>query len=347
MSKVITIDESLQPVKFAVPGEPNEHGYTPMEKCSYEEWLTTPVNDRHRDDEVGKFLHKYSPKNSTAVRGFEYSGYDIHHQNYFEYLAFCYAKHISPVLSADIINHLIICEFAARIAEHPEKYRAYFSESSSKEKITVPTDDPLSFKHQNFINELQNRVSAEVASLMKTSFNEDMHGSKLARNLAWMDAASPFYSYSMFMCGFPHIAIVGDDDDWKSLITFCLEISSIAAGAGDFEYKSHMETSAELCRSIKTGIDNEDIEFLKKMFYTEVCGSGSQEEVFGWIFNFCFEVPSIKFVHNYTSCRSVVDYTIEGDDTEYSIVSGLFVSRLSIDGFAIPMFENFIVKKDK
>jgi hypothetical protein len=150
---------------------------------------------------------------------------------------------------------------------------------------------------------------------------------------AFADAVSPFYNYSMMMCGFPAIVIQGTAEDWTKLSDYWRNLSKMKLFSKCSEdvrlYVGGVQTVLDLCRdSVVTGAFAE--QHWKNMFEVENCGSGHDRQVVGWITKLYKTKPRLAYSENFSSHISKVNYKQLDTGINYSAYYGLFSS--DVDG---------------
>lgn len=258
---------------------------------------------------------------------------EAYHQNYLYYLQKCWGEHLGIVITPEIIWYTLLCEIAALVKENPEQYRQLFTNSTDKKEILVEGGDiilPLG----KIVAELRKLVPTDIATFLPQTSTLTPH-SLFAQYAAFCDICSPYYDYSMFMCGIPKIDIRGTKEDYQ-LITYHWDNVSELIGKSEWTEKVKLT----LNRIVE---ELENPEFWKDIFALERCGSGGQVEVIGWFSDLYRIEPSIRFVGNYTTGISIVNYKNISTNKNYSLNSGLFYSKMEGD-FLVPEF-GFVVEE--
>lgn len=142
---------------------------------------------------------------------------------FFKTLQDCFNMHLPFALRPEVLWYLVVHEVATAVRLNPERYRLYFS--SSKDKIlttlncdsyTLPTDwSPVIAQ---FGAMLQDQMPTELGSILCSEFSTSSAETNAATNVAFMEAASPFYDYRMrLLCGLPLIRLEGEVADYVKL----------------------------------------------------------------------------------------------------------------------------------
>ena len=262
------------------------------------------------------------------------------HENYLAYLRMAWSNHYGVVISPDIIWHLILSEVGTHIKDNSDYYKSLFTTSENKIEITVPTADPQLIDLDLIIESLKKLVPIDI-NLFIPEFTTSTKSSSLAFMAAFADAMTPYYSYSMYLCGIPKIKILGEKSDWDKI---SLNIGALRGVLDkDDEIMNYVMDISVLISKIRSNYGSVDKSFLMDIFLLKECGSGHQSEVFGWIHNFFIKNPDIRYVQNYPTCISKVPYTLLDTGQKFELCHGLFSSAKE-DGFLIPEF-GFIINE--
>lgn len=268
----------------------------------------------------------------------------VGHMNYLSYLETCWGAHYIPVITPDIIWYTLLCELALEIKKDPEAIRHLFTTSKGKTEIAVPSSDPIRLPIEAIVEQLHRLVPNGRAQLYLPTFSTSTSRSKQVMGCAFADAVSPYYNYSMFMCGFPAIDVRGTQADWESVLSRWEAIRS--------ELPIKETEAVKSLRHLSRAETRADPEFWKLMFKLERCGSGGQTEAFGWItMLFANQPDEPRFVSNFDSHVSLVDYTQLDTDQTFKLVAGLLSSehKPQEDGSVLlePQFGSFVVETTK
>lgn len=262
----------------------------------------------------------------------------MYHKNYMDYLHLCWANHLNIVITPDIIWYSLLTELATIVKNEPEQYRSLFSESEEKQEIIIVTDELVDMPLQELVTALKEKVPINTEPFMPV-FTTSTNRSKHAFYSAFCDVCSPYCDYCMMLCGFPSIKIEGTVDDWKLMCQSWKELAKII--------NTHQQWFNKTIETLKTCADNlENVDWWKKMFHIKHCGSGGQIEVTGWYADLFLKQPSLRYVENFASCRSVVEYKQLNTKKEYKMEDGLFFSQQQ-DEFLKPDFGYIIHEKEK
>lgn len=260
------------------------------------------------------------------------------HKNYLEYMLAAWDSHWGIVVNPDIIWYLLQCELTSIVATHSDTYRNLFTTSDKKEEVIVFSESLTVMPLQRLMAALVEKIPSDVKAFLP-EFSTSTQRSTLARYAAFCDMVSPYYSYGMFMCGFPAIDVQGDLTDWTKLRSNWNELGKLFTKHQD--YVARVDAVLEkLCLSLN------DPQFWRDMFELEHCGSGHEYLVNGWINDLYEQKVDLRKVDNYPSHISTVAYTQVNTKKDYEMKQGLISSRK--DGsFLIPNFGYIVYEKSK
>lgn len=146
---------------------------------------------------------------------------------FFQGLHNAYANHHAFGIRPEVLMYLINSVVAETVKRNPEEYRALFTSSSEKEIIRVRHDglrkgdptSPWSAAIGMFDYGLRKKVPGEIMSLMLPKFSTTTRESNVASLIAFMDAASPYYSYKVYTkCGIPRVVLFGKPSDYALVL---------------------------------------------------------------------------------------------------------------------------------
>jgi hypothetical protein len=277
---------------------------------------------------------------------------DFLHRNLFDYLALCYSNHYNAILTPDMVWFSIMSELAGEVNRQPETYRKYFTDSKEKKTLLVSVDpsQPGFLNFSDFKSALKEAVPVDT-NLFMPSFSTSDALSNMAIQAVFMDAVSPFYNYMMFMCGIPKIEIHGSTEDWNTLKNSFTGIVELMNNSFPAYAKNWSANVYKVIDQVINTLNEHTQEFdWKTIFYSKSCGSGSQQNVYGWIFNLVMNHEGKgnsegKMLHNYPTQIAKVSYTIVNDPNNYTFKIGLTKSSLNENNFLIPEF-GYVVNKE-
>ncbi len=257
----------------------------------------------------------------------------MYHKNYLGYLSKCWNDHLGVVISPDHIWFTLLNELATIVKENAEKYRYLFSDSKEKQTIIIVTNELVVMPIGELIASLKKLVPENVDEFLP-KFSISTERSIHACNATFCDLVSPYYNYCMMMCGIPLIDVRGTLDDWNVLYAAWTNLAKFFPD--EQVYFAKVETTIENCIN-----HINDQSWWLNIFSLERCGSGSDVEVCGWFTNLFKEVPSLRYISNYPTGISKVNYKQLNTNIDYEMQNGLFFSMLEND-LMVPDFGNII-----
>jgi hypothetical protein len=246
----------------------------------------------------------------------------IEHHNYLEYLAVCWNTHYEVVVSPDFIWFPLLCEVAGIVKADPEQYRSLFSTSDKKEEISIETPELVVMPVDLLFSELKRFVPTEADTFIPV-FSESTEDYRLAAMTAFADMTSPYYNYSMYLCGLSAVHLEGTVEDWQKLKVHWGMIRHIIG-----ERDGYFAGVEGIIDQIINQFDSPSPEFWNSMFRLERCGSGSQVEVEGWITEFFTSKPRPAYTKNFSSNIAEITYKQIDTQKRYKMQRGLFESTV-------------------
>lgn len=328
---VIEIDNTLEfesPVPTSIPWHfKSEGGET--EEQTLDRYNKSLIKDFNK-----AIIKKSSKENLTIVRDCIYG--DIRHMGYLEYLSKAWNSHIGIVFTPDFFWQIFLSEIASHIKDNSDKYRSLFTDSSKKKEIVVSTSDPELIDLRLIADKLL-ELTPTNTEMFLPEFTTTTFQASMAFKAAFADAMSPYYDYSMLLCGFPKVKLLGEEKDWDKIIDNIEEFQVI------IELPNYFEKVIELAGKIKKNISNPDKDFWNTMFSLKKCGSGSQVELNGWIADLFIKKPRPGYIHNYPTSTSYVEYKLLNTGEKFELCYGLFSSKIE-GGYLVPEF-GYVINK--
>lgn len=315
----IFLDEKLTPIPF------------------YQESPTTNARQKFIDKHAKVANRWDSPKRPFVEENMPVSL--VWHANYLEYLELAYAHHRGVVLSPDHIWYTLLCELAGMVAEEPERYRTLFTTSAEKQQICVDIVDSNTVLPLDSITEaLTALVPAKFAEPFCPTFSTTQTRERLAMRAAFADLASPYYEYSMMLCGIPFVDLTGTPADWRVIENNWQQIRAAFATHTDY-----FDRVAGTLHRITGQRDAPDPAFIAGIFTSKKCGSGSEQEISGW-FPELFRTPPADtwLARNFASHVSQVSYKNLSTKKAYVMKQGLFSSAIDHRGYLVPSFSHIV-----
>lgn len=259
---------------------------------------------------------------------------EVFHDTYLDYLHLCYANHYGIVVKPDFVWFTILNEISRCVKANPEDYREIFTDSDSKKEASVFTNDPIVMPIDSLLEKVFKLIPAGLEKeTVVLNFSTSTASSKLAFSTSFLEAASPYYQYSMYLCGFNKINVLGTIEDYELMKNSIVNLSVVFVGKKIVKY---FDKVSALIDEIIVGFDDE--QFWKDIFYVKKCGSGSQQEVKGWLHTLFADFKGLKFMTAFPKHKAVVEYKNLSTDLSYKMEVGLFSSVIE-DGYLVPDFE--------
>lgn len=289
-------------------------------------------------DAFDEFSQQLQSKDTSVVlRTGDIGGQDVYHQNYLGYLEKCWADHLGIVFTPDILWYSLLCELTLLVSEHSEKYRYLFSDKQEKQEIVICSDSDMIMPLGSLIIPLSKLVPTNTdrfLPLFSTSNINSIH----AFHAAFADMCSPYYNYSMYCCGFPCIDIQGCKNDYQTIS------DNFKWMANTFK-DTEPEWFAHVNSTIGDILENlENPTFWANIFNLERCGSGGQLEAGGWFPKLFRKQPSIRFIDNFSTHLSQVNYKNLDTQKNYVMKVGLLSSNMKGDTL-VPDFGYLVYEK--
>lgn len=327
---VVTLDEKLKKIDLSNENDWNVKSFNlNTDKDRFINNLTDmKVNVDYKNNKKTFMQSQFAVK--TDLEG------TVYHKNYLSYLEIAWASHFGVKFSPDILWYSLICELASIVKKDAEKYRYLFTDSNEKKNIVVQTDDPVEIPIHLVIGQLYDLVPTDV-DIFLPSFSTTTSKARDAEMVAFADMVSPYYNYMMLSCGIPYIEVLGSEKDYLLIGECWNKIAGL--------FKTHEEYFERVSKTLSDILQNLDnVEFWKKMFYLEKCGSGSQTETYGWFTDLYLEEPKLRYIGNFSTHVSQVEYKELFSQREFLLKTGIFSSKIE-DGFLNPDFGKVILEK--
>lgn len=177
--------------------------------------------------QVPKLEHISRPKMLALIGHTEKSSL------FFQTVHECFSSHYPLALSPEVLMYLVLHEIAVCVKQNPEDYRHLFTTMAEKQLIHVRHDDlregqpsPWDEVLGMFSTGLADRVPAGILEHALPRFSTHTVETQATSLVAFMDAASPFYTYKCTTCcGIPKIRLLGTAADYKMLLNACAALS--------------------------------------------------------------------------------------------------------------------------
>jgi hypothetical protein len=266
---------------------------------------------------------------------------DAYHNNLIGYLDCCWAAHYGIAITPDMIWFHAMNEIAGHIKGNAEQYRSLFTTAKAedgKTEIVMQWDGSPSLLNLGLlVSALREFVPSDITPFIP-SFTTTTADSRMAVDSAFCEAMTPYYSYSVQMCGIPSVILHGAEADWELLASSAEGVAKVVAGAS--KYLTNIAVIArEIAKQARDGLDRD---FWMDLYRLKRCGSGSQVEVDGWVKRlYLSKTPSPAFVCNFPTHITKVPFkTLDGAGNkmaDYSLSCGLLSSKV-MEGHLVPSF---------
>lgn len=263
----------------------------------------------------------------------------LRHLNFLDCLSAAWAAHLGVRVTPDVLWHALLCEVSRIVLDDPEEYRHLFTRDpagSATREISVQADDPVRLPLEKIVAALRAQVPSDVDAFLP-EFSTSTPHARAARHAAFAEALSPYYHYSMFLCGIPFVEVDGTPEDWALLRERWDDVAAL------------LGTHTEYCHRV-----SELLEWLHEhlgdpavwaeMFSLRRCGSGHQQEVAGWWAELYRERPPVGYPGNFATHVAQVDYRNLSTGADYRSYHGVLASHLEGDLLS-PLFGRLVFKK--
>lgn len=285
-----------------------------------------------KPDEKYQFLFEF-PK--TKLRNIGFLGF----------LSHAYSNHVKVAISPYDIWILIISEVSKFIVDKPEPFRGLFTDSDKKKEILVPTDSEYEMPMNLLVADLASNVKFDASILFPKLSIESEESVGMIQAL-FCEMASPYYSYSMLLCGLPEIKVLGTVDDWKNISTNFDKLFELLGKC--YNFKNYPLRAKIILDNIVNSFESNEadrISFWKDIFTQNNVGSGSQLEVNGWITHFLIVQQKPLKLENFTNTIGYVRYKNVTSGNNYMSVHGGFDYDLDKEDFAVLRYSKYIAMR--
>lgn len=268
---------------------------------------------------------------------------DGYHTNFLSYLEAGYNKHQSIVLQPHVFWNMILNEISGYINENVEECRHLFTDSDEKKKIEVFCSSIIPPLNE-FEKSLRELVPTNMDPFLP-KFSTDTEQSKLANIATFMEAVSPYYSYSMFCCGYNAIRVDGTVEDWFLLVDTARHLTEVLPNLNNY-----LTRVSDTITSFVSWVQSGNGEQVAKILTNTRIGSGSDTSIQGWITKLYRNksLPSgTRKACNFPTHVAKVPYRHNTFRRDFHLNYGLFSSKLDKDGFLVPDFSYIVNEKLK
>jgi hypothetical protein len=161
-----------------------------------------------------------------------------------------------------------------------------------------------------FEGAMRSRVPSDILDVMVPKFTTSNPNTDMTLLIAFLDAASSFYGYSMMtLCGFPSIRIEGTVEDWTSILTRIARIKELIPVLADY-----CDTITPIVEQIAFTVSCKPEEvptaFWKSMY--KVNGGSGGPYINGWLTSFVAYVCGRKDKGMTLRSKEDLDWTVGG-----------------------------------
>jgi len=261
------------------------------------------------------------------------------------FLSHAYSNHVKISISPYDIWILIISEVSKFIVSKPEAFRSLFTDSTEKKELTIFTDSEYEMPMDKLSEALASNINFD-ASILFPELSIQSEESVAMIQALFCEMASPYYSYSMLMCGLPEIKVLGTIDDWKTIRTNFDKFFNLLSGCYDFKnYGLRVGIILDnIINSFKSS-EVDRVSFWKDIFTEKNIGSGSQREINGWIGHFLIVQQKPLKLENFTNTIGYVRYKNLSSGNSYMSIHGGFDYDLDEEEFARLRYSKYIAIK--
>ncbi len=198
----------------------------------------------------------------------------------------CFQAHLPLGLRPEVLWYTILSQLAAEVKSRPQAYRNLFARDPGAEKIVVRHDGlrlGSAYGWDQAIGMFQAPLRERVPSrVLDECIPDDLSTcgtpENLASLIAFMDAASPYYDYSVYtLCGIPKVALFGTTRDWENLIARVDRVATFYPDLADY----FAAIRPLLTKIVKATTGEQDTDFWKSLFKRKSESGG--DKLTGWL----------------------------------------------------------------
>lgn len=254
-----------------------------------------------------------------------------YHNGYMEYLMSAWYNDYGIEISPWNIWNVILHQLCQIISNDPEEYRYVFTRSDEQVQIILYDE----FDIHKFIKEVTNHLPFDINDFLPNfdkrivprNYQESIYG-------LFGEMVKNYYCCEILSCSIPKVRILGTKDEWDKIVITLKNIGELFS-----KNCSKVEYIGQCISTVRDFIDNLDnAKYWEKFFYIEKCGSGSQEEIKGYVLKLLlYSDYTTTIVPGMISRYPFVDKTgIVPIDCFF--ISGIMYSYLDNDGILVPEY---------
>lgn len=284
---------------------------------------------------LGRVLRDTRPENHRG--GAKQYAY---HTSFLRYISMCYNHHVPVTLTPDALWYTVVAEIAQHVLRNVEPYRALFTDSDEKKSVDllVGADGDMDVAALAAIVRTLVRFDTSTVDLRLSTDSDE---SLLARDAAFLEMCSPYYDYFTYACGFPLVVLTGTPEDYELMAAKARQLAGIFTAAADY-----LHGVADIFATLWTA----DAEFWDKMFHVKTCGSGSQQDIYGWFVGSLFmpDKRRARRLELFPEHLSTFTWEHRGSGNRYRLVAGMLFSEIPPDkGQVVPKFAHIIFQEPR
>lgn len=249
---------------------------------------------------------------------------------FFGLLKEAYTHHLSITINPHDIWAVLVSQFITFVSNNSTQYGKLFSnDPTNKKTLAVPTGSAHRMPISSLTAELSNNLTFD-SSLVLQQFSTSTNESNHALQVMLCDMASPYYKYSMYLCGINKIKIGGTQEDWYTLTKAFNSLIDMFENHSHndmfIEFKSRVNDLLVRFQLVFDGVV--DLDFWKGIYTSKNVGSGSQVEITGWCKDFVMDIPKPCYIENLTFDYGFIDYKNISTNQNFGMISGAFHCEL-------------------
>lgn len=246
-------------------------------------------------------------------------------------LSKAYSSHLKVAIAPQDIWIVLLSEVAKEVNADPEKYRHLFTESDDKQEISVPSGSLTHMPMDTLVSELANRVKFDSVVLFPQFSTNTPEATGVVQAI-FCDMASPFYNYSMYLCGIPAIKLLGTQADWELLLSAWNNFGNLFDTSN---IKDYVKTSSIILQQIIATFEHptQNADFWKDIFTQKNVGSGGDLIIDGWILKLFMSEREVNKIQNFNCTYGILRYKQLQTGKEYFCIHGGFTTEKDSEDF--------------
>ncbi|MFA6234063.1 MAG: DUF4419 domain-containing protein [Bacteroidota bacterium] len=271
-------------------------------------------------------------------------GYALGPQSlFFQTVHMAYTGHYKLALRPEVLAYLIAHEVATAVKKFPDRYRDIFTTDPGKPEInvndwTLERGNPASDWARTiglFEEAMKEVVPSKIGEFLCAEFSTTTPATKAASLVAFMDAASPFYTYRVTtMCGIPVIRLDGEPEDWVKLNQMVIRLLGVFQG--DPLLRTYLNRLLTITNKLAT--DPHDLDFWKNIY--KIQGGSGGDTASGWIIaflEFTWDTQGESHARDLKWGTDKIDDSPKSWENLYGISTDMFPSHVS----SVPFIWNY------